>query len=115
MKVVMPYIGGVLSVNDYKVRGKGGVATNKTKRVVEIWMGELAEKVRGSGFGRNLKIELFGHFYDDRAPDLHNLHKVIGDAVKEGLVVDDKEFKFIDLGYDTGHNRPTLDITLTRE
>jgi len=113
MKVVMPYIGGVLSVNAYKVRGRSGVATNKTKRVVELWMNELTEKVRGFEHNGSLTIRLFGKFIDDRAPDLANLHRVIGDAVKVGVGLDDKNFKFIDLGYDTGYSRPVLEITLT--
>ena len=112
MKVVMPYIGGVLSVNSYKIRGRGGVQTNKTKPEVELWMAELASKVKGYRTDGNLTVELFGRFCDNRVPDLPNLHKVIGDALKEGLGVDDRDFRFVDLGYDTDYDRPTLEITL---
>lgn len=115
MKVIMPYIGGVLSVNSYKVRGIGGVATNKTKRVVELWMNELTEKVRGFEHNGNLTVSLFGKFIDDRAPDLDNLAKVILDSIKVGVGLDDKNIKFVALGYDTGYSKPVLEITLTTE
>lgn len=111
-RIIMPYIGGVLSVNRYKIRGRGGHPTNKTKPEVEIWMTQLADKVKGLGFGSDTVIELKGHFSDDRVPDLHNLHKVIGDAIKEGLGVDDKDFRFVDIGYSTGYSKPELEITL---
>jgi len=112
VKIIMPYIGRVLSVNYYKVVGRGGVKTNRTKPETERWMGELADKVRGLPFGSNLTIKLFGKFRDERVPDLSNLHKVIADAVAEGLGVDDKDFKFVDLGYETGCLRPVLEIEL---
>lgn len=115
MRVVMPYIGGVLSVNSYKVRGRSGVATNKTKRVVELWMNELTEKVKGFEHSGSLTVNLFGKFIDDRAPDLDNLAKVILDAVKVGVGLDDKYIKFKAMGYDTGYERPVLEITLTTE
>lgn len=111
----MPYIGGVLSTNAYKVRGRGGVQTNRTKKVVKLWMDELTRRVRGfEGYG-SLTITLYGEFVDARVPDLANLHKVIGDAIKVGVGIDDKYFKFIDLGYTTGHDSPVLEITLLNE
>jgi len=115
LKVTVPYIGGVLSVNAYKVRGRGGVATNATKPVVRLWMHELTEKVRGFEHNGSLTVSLFGKFVDDRAPDLDNLAKVILDAVKVGVGLDDKNIKFVSLGYDTGYSRPVLEITLTEE
>lgn len=116
MKVVMPYIGGVLSVNAYKVRGRYGLATNATKRVVKLWMHELTQKVEGFEHQGSLTISLYGKFVDERVPDLANLHKVIGDAIKEGLsFIDDKDFKFVDLGYGTGYVNPVLEMTLTTE
>jgi len=115
MLVVMPYIGGVLSVNSYKIRGRGGVATNKTKRVVELWMNDLTEKVKGFEHNGSLTVSLFGKFIDDRAPDLDNLAKVILDAVKVGVGLDDKNIKFVSKGYDTGYERPVLEIALTTE
>lgn len=112
LQVVMPYIGGVLSVNDYKIRGRGGAPTNATKPVVKMWMAELASKVKAFPCDGELTIELEGFFVDDRAPDLHNLHKVIGDSIKVGLGVDDKGFKFVDIGYSVGYDRPQLVLTL---
>jgi len=113
MRVVMPYIGGVLSVNSYKIRGRSGVATNKTKHVVELWMNVLTKKVKGFEHSGSLTVSLFGKFIDDRAPDLDNLAKVILDAVKVGVGLDDKNIKFVTLGYETGWSKPVLEITLS--
>ena len=114
LEVVMPYIGGVLSVNDYKIRGRGGRPTNRTKTIVLIWMERLAGEVKDFKHNGSLVIELFGRFKDDRStPDLANLHKVIGDAIRDGIGLDDKYFKFIDRGYDVDNSSPTLNITLT--
>ena len=113
MEVVMPYIGGVLSVNSYKVRGRSGVATNKTKRVVLLWMGELTEKVKEFEPSSSLTVGVFGKFVDGRVPDMDNLAKVILDAVKAGVGLDDRYIKFVSLGYETGYSRPVLEITLT--
>ena len=114
MQVVMPYIGKALSVNYYKIVGKGGVKTNRTRPEVTIWMRQLAERVKRFPIhpGDPLVILLHGRFVDDRAPDLSNLHKVIGDAIRDGVGVDDKSFKFVDLGYSIGYPRPVLEITL---
>ncbi len=113
MKVIVPYIGKDLSVNYYRIRGRGGLETTKIKPHVKIWMQQLGEKVRGFETDGNLTISLYGKFVDNRVPDLHNLHKVIGDAIKEGVGYDDKDFKFIDLGYEIGHDKPVLEIELT--
>jgi len=115
LEVTMPYIGGVLSVNSYKVRGRYGFATNATKRVVKLWMNELAQKVKGFEHNGSLTITIYGKFLDERVPDLANLHKVIGDAIKDGVGLDDKNFKFVDRGYGVGYLKPSLDITLTAE
>jgi|SRR3989304_8506011 len=112
LKVTMPYIGGVLSVNSYKVRGRSGVATNATKRVVKLWMSELTEKVKGFEHGGDLVVTLFGKFTDGRSPDLDNLAKVILDAIKVGIGLDDRYIKFRALGYSVGWERPVLEITL---
>ena len=110
--VTMPYIGCHLSENYYKIVGRLGVKTNKTRPDVIKWMGELTDKVRGFYPGTSLVIYLSGKFYDDRAPDLANLHKVIGDAIKKGVCLDDKSFKFVDEGYTTGYSRPELVMKL---
>jgi hypothetical protein len=126
MKIEMSYTGRVLSVNSYKVR-IGKRITSKTRPEVTAWMKELASKVREGGLSQwcdesalssqhlqapSLTISLYGKFYDGRVPDLANLHKVIGDAVAMGLGVDDRNFKFIDLGYSTGWVKPVLEITI---
>lgn len=114
-KVTMPYIGGTLSVNRYKIVGRFGHKTNKTRKEVQLWMDILTDKVKKLVvFSPRppVTITLFGRFEDDRCPDLSNLHKVIGDAIKEGLGVDDKFFEFTDKGYSTGFENPELDIEI---
>ena len=115
LAVTMPYIGGVLSVNSYKVRGRSGVATNKTKRVVKLWMSELTERVKGFEHNGSLTVSVFGKFVDERVPDLDNLAKVILDSIKVGVGLDDRHIKFVAQGYDTGYSKPVLEITLVTE
>jgi len=104
----MPYIGGILSENSYKYLTKG------TKPIVKMWMRELKEKVEQLEIpvAEEYEIGVFGRFYDDRRPDLSNLHKVIGDALKKALPVDDKYYRFVDLGCSTGFINPELEITI---
>ena len=117
MKIEMPYFGN-LSVNRYKIVGRGGRPTNATKPEVLNWMSDLADSIRehtnfSEFYGMPVLIKLTGFFYDDRAtPDLSNLHKVIGDAVEPALGVNDREFKFLDEGYTTGCSNPHLIIEL---
>ena len=112
MKVEMPYIGGVLSINSYKIRGKGGIQTNSTKPEVKLWMDSLTGKVKGFEHDGNVTVSVFGKFTDGRVPDLDNLAKVILDAIKVGINLDDRHIKYRALGYDTGYARPVLEITL---
>jgi len=113
-KVVMPYIGGVLSENAYKY------LTKRTKPFVRLWMCELAEKAEQLNIpeSKGYTIELYGKFWDlNGTPDLSNLHKVIGDALKKtkqwnGLGIDDKNFLFVDKGYELGKFDPELEITI---
>lgn len=112
LKVVMPYF-GTLSVNRYKIVGRGGLHTSRTRPEVIKWMQELTEKVRGyQPYAPTMTVYLTGRFVDERCPDLANLHKVIGDAVKEGIGLDDKFYLFVDRGYTTGHSKPELEIEL---
>jgi hypothetical protein len=114
-KITIPYIGGTLSVNRYKIVGRFGHQTNKTRKEVEVWMGELTRRIQELKIPipqPPVGITLFGRFEDDRCPDLANLHKVIGDAIKVGLGLDDKYFNFTDKGYSTGFERPELDIEI---
>ena len=108
-KVVMPYIGGILSDNNYKI----GKTKKKTRPIVILWMNELEEKVRVLGIEKasNYRVELWGRFWDERRPDLANLHKVIGDALKK-VLIDDKYFFFYDKGYELGVFEMELEITV---
>lgn len=107
--VVMPYVGGDLSENSYKWH-----KTRGTRPIVKAWMYELEYRTRQLAVPKcsRYKIHLSGRFRDNRVPDLSNLHKVIGDALKIGLRTDDKHFLFVDEGYSCGHLKPELVITI---
>jgi len=108
-EIAVPYIGGVLSENAYKMPTRG------TKWVVKRWMEDLAEKVRELDIPKaeSYEIEVLGRFTDERRPDISNLFKVISDAVEGGLGVDDKHFRMVDKGYKTGYLDPELIIAIT--
>ena len=100
IQIFIPYIGKGLSVNHYKPDGR------HTLPEVTEWMSILATLARWElNKGYKVKvpviIHLYGRFKDNRStPDLHNLHKVIGDALKQvEYIPDDKEFLFQDEGY----------------
>ena len=65
-----------------------------------------------------ITIRLYGKFRDNRGkrkiyvPDLANLHKQIGDAVEAALGIDDREFRFVDEGYEQGEPEPHLIIRI---
>lgn len=112
-KIVMPYLGGILSDNAYKY------ATRGTKPIVNIWKRELAGKAQALNIpeSKDYIIEVYGRFTDDRRPDLPNLFKVIGDGLKKtknylGLGVDDKLFRFRDIGFELGKFDPEIVITI---
>ncbi len=112
-KIVMPYLGGILSDNAYKYQTRG------TKPIVKIWKKELAEKAQALNIPESDKyeIEVRGRFMDERRPDLSNLFKIIGDGLKKtkgyyGLGVDDKHFQLKDMGYELGHLDPEIVITI---
>ena len=109
-KVTMPYIGGILSDNNYKI----GKTKKKTRPIVVLWMNELSDKVSKLEIPQagNYGISLWGKFWDERRPDLANLHKVIGDALQKGLAVNDKTFFFVDKGYELGIFEMELEITI---
>ena len=106
--IVMPYIGGILSENNYKFKTRG------TKPFVKMWMGELAEKVRELDITKceTYEVGVFGKFTDERRPDISNLFKVVADAVEKGLGINDKYFRLVDKGYSLGHFDPELVITI---
>jgi len=113
----MPYIGRVLSVNYYKVYDRRGVPTNTTKSVTQDWMDTLTRLIREhpefeSVHHKDVTIKLTGHFKDQRYPDLHNLHKIIGDAVEPAIEVNDKYIKFEDVGSFIGARVPILKIEI---
>ena len=109
--VTAPYIGACLSVNHYKYRG-GKRTRNETLQ----WMQELACAVRPYSTlfhtNRAVRIVLWGHFRDNRRPDLANLYKVIGDALQDGLGVNDKLFQFEDGGIIIGATAPQLKLDI---
>ena len=113
LTIQMEYLGGDLSINRYKWYGRF------TKKAVRRWMEELAfvidmvRKIEMLEFKPPIKIHLDGHFLDGRsAPDLANLHKVIGDAVQKGLGIDDKHFRFEDGEVKLGEANPSLIIRI---
>lgn len=114
MKVEMPYIGKALSINYYRLRF-GQRQTTKIRPEVKLWMSQLTERVRGFEHNGTITVGVFGKFSDGRVPDLDNLAKVILDAIKLGVNLDDRHIKYQALGYGTGYVRPVLDITLTAE
>lgn len=112
-KVVMPYLGGILSDNSYKFLNKA------TKPIVTLWRKELAQKVEALDIpeAKEYEVEVFGRFTDERRPDVPNLFKVILDGLKKtkmyrGLGIDDKYIHPRDAGYTLGHLDPEIVITI---
>ena len=117
IEITMPYIGKRLSVNHYKPDGR-----HTCYETLE-WMGILASIARMElnklvQVKVPVVIHLTGKFKDHRStPDLHNLHKCIGDSLKSvDSIPDDKEFLFRDEGYsiDKAHD-PELIISIEVE
>ena len=111
-KVVMPYIGFHLSVNAMKIMRRGRRGPNFPE--VDDWMSELASKVEHlrDKLKLPIKVRLFGRFRDERHPDLHNLHKALGEGLEMGLGVNDKNMLISDEGFELGHMNQELVITL---
>lgn len=105
-RIVIPYIGGILSDNNYKFQNR------KTKPPVAIWKKELANLVEACNIPEFpfYRIYLKGYFSDERHPDLGNLHKVIGDSIKMVLPKDDKRYRYTDRGVELGTWDPYLSI-----
>lgn len=101
--IIMPYE-GELSDNSYKFSNRS------TRPFVELWMKKLSEEVKKARIPlfKEFEISVYGRFLDERRPDMQNLFKVIGDGIKKGLGVDDKHFRFKDIGYEVGHIFPQL-------
>jgi len=98
-----------LSVNRYKT------ALGITRHEVKDWMGQLAWVVQWAleiSMKPPIKVRVEGEFKNKRStPDLHNLHKVICDAVQDGLLIDDKHFQVED-GVSGIADPPRLRITI---
>ena len=110
----MPYLGGILTDNNYKFLTKG------TKPIVTMWKKELAKKVEeleipgAVAYG----VSVHGKFEDERRPDIPNLFKVILDGLKKtnmytGLGIDDKHIHPVDGGYEVGFIEPVIELTIT--
>jgi len=118
MEITMPYIGRALSVNYYKITGKGGRHTNKTRPETEDWMFQLGDRVREHPeypelFGVPVIVELNGRFVDRTStPDLHNLGKVIMDALEPVLGINDKYLEFRSGKFELGCIPPELIISI---
>ena len=111
MKISMPYF-GELSINRMYVYDRFGRNTMKVKPEVEEWMEKLGKKVSGLGVSSPVTITLFGRFKDGRHPDLGNLHKALGDGLKKGLWLDDKEYLIRDIGWEEDALDPSLEIEI---
>jgi len=97
-EVRMPYFGAILTDNNYRFK------TGKIKPVVSTWMTDLGQKAKELQvpLAEYYKIHLLGKFWDNKHPDIPNLHKVIGDSLKRGLPQDDKKYLYNDLKPELG-------------
>lgn len=122
--VVMPYAPG-LSVNHYLGRWADG--GYYVKPAVKAWKEELTIKVRNQTHLRGLKptapiiITLKAYYPDGRSiTDGQNASKVICDAIEDawirpdglGPLINDRDFRFRDEGYEVGHAEARLEITI---
>jgi len=93
---------------------RAGRRTHRNRPEVDDWMFTLASKVehlRGK-VKPPIKVRLFGKFRDNRHPDLDNLWKVVFDSLERGLGINDKHFIPISEGFELGHGKQELVITL---
>ena len=107
LTVEMAYI-PTLSVNRYKT------ARGITRFEVKKWMSELSwitGLTTERGIKPPIKVTVSGVFKDKRHPDMDNLLKVICDAVKFGLGIDDKDYTHETLPATIG-GEPRLIITI---
>lgn len=115
LDIKVPYPGSCLSVNHYKYFSS---KLRRTRTDTRQWMTFLVRLVapkvlvHSAGF-ESATITLEGFFKDKRAPDLANLHKVIGDALQEALHLNDKHFNFVDTGKHFGCTNPFLTMIVT--
>jgi Holliday junction resolvase RusA-like endonuclease len=93
--VKIPYLGAVLSVNHYKIKGRF------TRPEVKRWMNDLAwsiqeYRVDWSKVKLPLDVTCSGTFKDNRYPDLSNLAKVTLDSIQSATGINDKYFRWHD-------------------
>jgi len=88
------YPGSVISVNHYQGRRRDG--GTYTKPEAQAWMTELgwvAKILHLDDWKLPLHITCDGFFKDERsAPDVHNLLKIIADAIQEVSGINDKNY-----------------------
>ena len=98
IEVAIPYIGSVISVNHAYIHGRFLRPAAKSWRDVlaMIVKMEMAEKEIGD-LTPPLTVMVEGRFRNWRsAPDLHNLHKLIADAVQMATRINDKHIRMAD-------------------
>ncbi len=105
--VEIEYPGSIISVNHYKFG-------YYTKREVKDWMAELGWSIKQyhiEDWKLPLRVTCDGRFKDKRSqPDLHNLSKVILDAIEETTGINDRDMRWRDGTVKYGE--PTLWITI---
>lgn len=91
--VRMEYIGSALSVNHYKIAGRF------TRPEVKDWMAQLGWQIktkRIKTWKLPLVVTCSAVFKNNRRPDLHNLAKVILDAIEDATGVNDRDMRWHD-------------------
>jgi len=114
--IEMPYINN-LSVNSYRLSSRKG-STYSIKNSVKGWMVELARKV--SVYQGLVQTPVFvtvsGTFKNKASePDMHNLDKVLCDALEMGLKLNDRSFRFRVGTVNYSSKDPVLKIVLEGE
>ena len=111
IKVEMPYIGNVLSVNHCYTM------TKHLKPEARKWREALAFAVRNqfslkTPLVKPVRVQVWGIFVNKREqPDLDNLAKIILDAVELGTGINDRDMRFEARGVRYG-SPPTLIIEI---
>ena len=106
-----PYCGKRCSVNHAYIRGRilhPGAKAWRDALAICAHIQLVTHEPRAP-----LTIKLFGRFRNKReCPDLANLHKLIGDAIQDATGIDDREFLFVDEGYELGIADAQVRITV---
>jgi Holliday junction resolvase RusA-like endonuclease len=119
--VCVPLIPG-LSVNRvYIYNQRGGKTLTKgahtwrlmATSLLEFKYGDLAKEYRK---GTRVDVKIRAHFKECKPMrDLDNLHKIIGDAIKEATEIDDRHYNFIDLTPELNVDPPYIEIAVELE